>query len=460
VRPPKLAFRFACGVAGLALALALGCGRAQAPSLVLITLDTTRVDHLSCYGYPRQTSPNLDRLARQSVRYTRAWSTSSWTLPAHASLFTGLLPGRHGAHFDAAGDAVLGSVVTRMPNARKVRVGVLAEEFRTLAEILAERGYRTAAFAGGPWLHRSFGLMQGFGHVDDDVSGFEGRPAQVVSDRAIDWLRQRDRDGPVFLFVNYFDPHAPYFPPPRFQLFPGSKQGFEMPFPALLRGLRELTPQEREIAIGRYDAEIRAMDHHLGRLLTAVHNHVGPDALIVVTADHGESFGEGGRYGHTYWLSEELLRVPLLVRHPDRRGAGSETDAIVQLTDVLPLLADGLGFAVPDGIDGVRPGERESVHAELYREPTAAERYGADFDRDLAALIVWPFKLLQPDPGESVLTRLDATLHEQAVDAPDARERLARALAERRRAQPAAALKPATAEPELVEALRGLGYVE
>ena len=124
-------------VAALAAALPwLGCGSAPPPSLVVVTLDTTRVDHLSCYGYERETSPHLDALAAQAVRYRRAWSTSSWTLPAHASLFTGLYPSHHGAHFDSAGDGVLGSVVA-MAGASQVRAGTLASSAHTLAEHVA-----------------------------------------------------------------------------------------------------------------------------------------------------------------------------------------------------------------------------------------------------------------------------------------------------------------------------------
>jgi arylsulfatase A-like enzyme len=438
------------------------CGRSEKvaplPSVLLVTLDTTRVDHLSCYGYERETTPNLDRLARQSVRFTRAWSTSSWTLPAHASLFTGLYPGAHGAHYQNQGDAVLGSVVP-MPVAEFVRAGRLDEEAWTLAELLASSGHRTAAVVAGPWLHRGFGLLQGFEFVDDAVSGFAGRPAELVTDRAIRWLDEQGPAQPWFLFVNYFDPHFPYTPPDEFRVFPGSRNRFQPPTTELLRGERELSGSERRALVGRYDAEIRYMDHHLGRLLDAVHAR-GEAALIVVTADHGEAFGEGGRHQHTYWLSDELLRVPLLIRYPDRRGAGTLDDAPVQLVDVLPLVADELGLEIPQRLDGIAPGHRETAFAELYRSPTAVVRHGDRFDRDLVAAIAWPHKLVRSDRGEESLVRLHEDLREEPSRDAAASVRLGSELATRdwTRGKPVA---PSQAiDPEIAEALRRLGYVE
>jgi arylsulfatase len=431
------------------------------PPLLLVTLDTTRVDHLSAYGYPRGTTPGLAALARQSVRYDRAWSTSAWTLPAHASLFTGLYPSSHGARFDSAGDAVLGTRV-RMPIAQWVRAGALAPEHTTLAERLAAAGYRTGAFVAGPWLHRSFGLLQGFDTKDDAVSGFAGRPADEVTDRATAWLEDLSSEParPWFLFVNYFDPHAPYAPPPGYDDLPRAKD----PVPdvdAVVAGTRPLTGDERQILVDRYDGEIRFMDHHLGRLLRAVRAAPGGErALIVVTADHGEAFGEGGRMGHTYWLGEEILRVPLLVRHPDGRGAGTVSTAPVSLVDLLPLVSAELGLPAPEDVDGVPPGERRVAFAELSREPTAAVRYGERLDRDLGAVIDWPFKLTRSSRGERTLVKLDADPRERPVDDARRARALARELDAHESELGRARVQPAEVDPGLVEALRRLGYVE
>jgi arylsulfatase len=454
---PGLGWLLRLTLAGLALA----CRPSPPPSVVLVTLDTTRVDHLSTYGYARETSPHLTRLAQAGVRYARAWSTSPWTLPAHASLFTGLSPSSHGAHSDPQAAHTLAELI-RHPLARQSTAGKLDEPFATLAELLAARGYQTGAFVAGPWLKRPFGLLQGFEHVDDDVVDVKGRPADVVTDHALDWLAGLGPREPFFLFVNYFDAHWPYTPPPGFDAFPGARDDFE-PGPiarALLDGSRALSERERAVWIARYDGEIRFADAQLGRLLDAVRARpAGDDALIIVTADHGEAFGEGGRYFHTYWVSEELLRVPLIVHYPDGRAAGSVDDSPVQLTDVLPLVADELGIALPGAVEGFPPGEREAAFADLYRHKLAISISSDRFDRKLEAAIRWPFKLVRSDRGARDLFRLEG-LAERPIEDDDQATRLAAELDARRAARaPAPTVRPDVDEAT-ERALRELGYVE
>ncbi len=445
---------------------AAGCGPSgpPPPSVVLVTLDTTRVDRLSCYGYGRPTSPHLDHLAQEGVRYTRAWSTSSWTLPAHASLFTGLYPSEHGADFDDAGDASLGDVVKGDIFAKAIRVDGLGPSARTLAEALSERGYATGAFVGGPWLHRSFGLLQGFDRIDDDVAGTGGRPAEKVTSSALAWLATVGTDEPYFLFVNYFDPHLPYDPPPGFDDLPHARE----PAPpaaawdGILAGRVELTPAELEVLRDRYDGEIRYMDAALGRLLDAVRTRPdGGRTLVIVTADHGESFGEHGRYLHGHWLAEELVRIPFVVRYPGGRGAGTTSDAPVQLVDVFPIVAGEVGVATPDRVAGVPIGARTASFAELRRDPFAAARYGARYDRSLQAAMLWPFKLVRSSRNERALLALDAgSLAETPAEDPAAGERLAVLLDQRpTHARPTDG-KPKAVAPDTYEALKSLGYVE
>jgi arylsulfatase A-like enzyme len=393
------------------------------------------------------------------VRFTRAWSTSSWTLPAHASLFTGLEPDAHGAHALLSGELTLGRVVGGMAPTG-IAAGALADSHLTLAELLAERGYRTAAFVGGPWLERSFGLMQGFADADDGVDRIEGRRADELTDRALAWLEGVDPAEPFFLFVNYFDPHVPYEPPPGFDALGETSGAFDprRQMGDLLAGRRTWTDAERQHAIDRYDGEIGFADQQLGRLLEALRARPHAErALWVVTADHGEAFGEGGRYAHTYWLSEEQIRVPLLVRYPDGRGAGTSRDDPVLLTDVLPLVAAELGFEAPPGIDGVLPGERRQVTARLYRHTMAMRLSPERFDRDLEVAIEWPFKLLRSDTGERQLYRIDG-LSEHPAHEPGVAERLAAGLDARR--PPARATPAAAPDEAALRALRRLGYVE
>jgi len=441
---------------------ALACRETpHTPSLVLVTLDTTRVDHLSCYGYERATTPHLDAFAGRAVQYQRAWSTSSWTLPAHASLFTGLYPSRHGAHYMPGGDAELGEVV-RLPIARYVRAGKLPDGATTLAELLEARGYATGAFVAGPWLHHTFGLLQGFETRDDAVEGFGGRPAEAISDAALAWLDGLPSDQPYFLFANYFDPHAPYEPRETWPDLPRASEPFAPDYDALMRGTRELDADQRAILRDRYDAEIRGMDRQLGRLLDAVLSRPGGErTLVVVTADHGEALGEHGRFGHGFWLSEEQMRVPLLVRYPGDREAGTHSDVPIQLVDVLPLVARELGFSVPAEVEGVSVGERSTVFAELYREQTTALRFGRSYDRGLDVAIEWPYKLERSDHGEDGLYRLSGDdLEETAAEDGEAAARLRSALEAHVAARPAASTVKTEVDPHTVEALRRLGYVD
>ncbi len=429
-------------------------------SLVLVTLDTTRVDHLSTYGYPRPTSPSLDALARSGVRFDRAWSTSAWTLPAHASLFTGLYPRSHGARFDPGGSEL--SRVIGMPVAEWLRAGRLAEEHHTLAELLAGAGYATGAFVGGPWLHRSFGLLQGFQRLDDAVSGFAGRPARELTDAALAWLDGVAAGSPFLLFVNYFDPHMPYDPPAEAAVAASGRAfasgSFELPFDAVLRGEHKLGGEERAALVDRYDGEIRAMDEQLGRLLEAVDRRGAP-TLVIVTADHGEALGEAGRLGHTYWLSEEIVRIPLVIRYPDGRNAGGRDPTPVQLVDLLPLVASELSLTLPAPVEGVPLGERHTAFAELYREPTAVLRFGERFDRDLRAAIEWPWKRLRSTGSPSSLLRLsESDLSESPAGAVAPAARLDASLDEHGRGRPVR-VAPARADEEMREALRQLGYL-
>jgi arylsulfatase len=427
----------------------------------LITLDTTRVDHLSCYGYERETTPNLDAFAARAVRFDRAWSTSSWTLPAHASLFTGKYPSRHGADYDPRGSAVLGDVIG-LPVARHVRAGKLADDNTTLAELMSERGYLTGAFVAGPWLHRSFGLLQGFAHKDDAVSTFGGRPAAEITTAALGWLEGIEPEQPYFLFANYFDPHAPYEPVGRYPEFPRATEPLDYDYTALMRGTAELGEDARAVLRDRYDAEIRDMDHQLGVLLDAVRARPGGDrALVIITADHGEALGEEGRLGHGFWLNEELTRIPLLVRYPGDRDGGSRSEEPMQLTDVLPLLARELDLVVPAQVEGVEQGKRETAFLELRREATTALRFGAAYDRDLQSVIRWPHKLTRSDVGAETLRRLSPeSLVEQTDAETGAAAELRRLLDAHAASGPTAPTVAPHADPETVEALRALGYIE
>lgn len=392
----SLTRRQVLGLGGAAgFAIAAGCrswrARGDRPNLLLVTLDTTRADHLGCYGYARPTSPALDALAADGIVYTRAVAPGTWTLPSHASLFTGKCPTSHGARYDPSGSLVLASAIPNRPTLSEYRVrGVLPDE-TTLAGLLAAAGYRTGGVAGGPWLKKIFGLGTGFEWWDDDdIGSFNGRIAADLNARALPWLEQVSE--PFFLFLNYFDAHAPLTPPAAYAdkflsapLVPGAKRS-----------------PEQTLAL--YDAEIRYADDHLGEVVATLKRRgLYDDTWIIVTADHGELFGEHGVYGHGNVPYQEVLHVPFVSKPPRGDGGRGERSERIQLTDVMTLVLDRLGLPRPDGIQGgIPPHLGRPVMAESY---VLAALYPKG---DWLVLIDGDWKLMWNSQGRSALYDLAA----------------------------------------------------
>ncbi|MEE3331861.1 MAG: sulfatase [Myxococcota bacterium] len=340
------------------------------PPIILITLDTTRADRLSCYGYPRRTSPRLDELCTESTVFTQAYSTTSWTLPAHASLFTGAYTYSHGARYDVDGPLVLSDVIDHS-GAHRYRARGLAPGTATLASRLADAGYATAGFVAGPWMKRVFGLDWGFSHWDDSGIDHEnGRRAEALTDAALDWvhswLRESQGEQPIFLFLNYYDAHSPYEPPASHRDRFADQVGGGGPLPGPGEGVT------LEQANALYDAEIAYADEHLGRLLDGLRDAgLYEAAWIVVTADHGDVIGEHGTAGHGRYLWEEEIRVPMIVKRPATVGAAERQldNAAFQLNDVAPLLLSELGLKALPASGGPRTRSDDAVIAELYPLP-------------------------------------------------------------------------------------------
>ncbi len=275
------------------------------PSVVVITLDTTRADHLGCYGAARAATPNIDALARNGVRFTQAQSPVPLTLPSHASLFSGRVPRRHGV---------------RDNEGFRLDAGV-----PLLAERLGAAGYTTAAFVSAAVLDRSGGLDRGFSIYDDAVRvgdrrafDYQERAASQTIDALL--LRLPSLTPPFFLWLHLYDPHLPYVPP---------------------------EPFATRFAGRLYDGEIAFLDSQLGRLLDAF-KRKGITPLIVVAGDHGESLGEHGERGHGVFLYQATQHVPLILLGPGL-PAGTTVEATVGLVDVAPTILDLLGLpALPD----------------------------------------------------------------------------------------------------------------
>jgi arylsulfatase A-like enzyme len=339
-----------------------GCSKkppSDRPNIILVTLDTTRADHLSCYGHDRKTSPNLDKLAEGSLVYTKAIAPSSWTLPSHASLFTGKFTSSHGARYDPDGPFYLSDALGEHPVYKRFRARGLAQDEKPLAATLKNIGYQTGAVVAGPWLKKVFGLAKGFDYYDDSqITRLNGKTANLVTDSALNWLKESHKKE-FFLFLNYFDPHEPYMAPHEFleKLVPN-------------RILSSIPKLEAERI--RYDAEILFMDHHFGRLIQKLKNmRIYDNTWIIVTADHGELLGEHGKFRHGFYLYQEEIHIPLILKYPAGEVSPAQTSVMVQLNDIYAMILDRLQIPLPNNIQASLP--HNITH------PILAETYPLDF---------------------------------------------------------------------------------
>ena len=335
---------------------------AGAPNILLIVLDTVRDLNLSLYGYSRPTSPVLDSLSRNGVFFNHAWASAPWTLPSHASIFTGLPAEEHGADWHVP----------------------LSGRYQTIAELLSNHGYATGGFAANTlYVSEEHGLAQGFQHyvayaaspgetiysasllrrITDNplfrrITGYHdilGRlTAEEINEKLLAWL-PRDRERPFFAFLNYFDAHEPLLPPRPFDtLFTSDKRhylagvshwnhqaGFPQPW--------ALSPDQHRAEQAVYDGAIRYMDGQIGQLLRELHTRgLLDNTIVIISSDHGESFGEHGVYSHGNSLYPEVLEVPLLIvapgdTAPGRFPSGLRINQPIALSDLGATIADLAG---------------------------------------------------------------------------------------------------------------------
>jgi arylsulfatase A-like enzyme len=282
---------------------------AAGANIVLITVDTTRRDHIGCYGRTPSPTPNLDRICAAGQRLDAAIAVGPVTLPTHASMFTGLYPTRHGARYNG--------------------VRRLGPGHPTLAEQYAAAGYHTAAFVAAFVLDRRYGLARGFAHYDDavgdDSAAFAGRiaerDARAVTDSALAWLSAHGDDRPVLLWAHYYDPHLPYV----------------------------RRDQQDVDDAAAYVGEIAHMDAQIGRLLA--HPRLAPErTVIVVLADHGEALGDHGEDTHGLFIYDSTVAIPWIIAAPGL-PAGSSA-ALASQVDLMPTLLALSGLPIPPGLDG------------------------------------------------------------------------------------------------------------
>ena len=313
-------------------------------NVLLVSIDTLRADRLGCYGFPQATSPHIDALAADGTLFRRAISSAPITLPSHSTMLTGTTPLTHGVHDNDSNR--------------------LAERNLTLAEILQQRGFATGAVIGSSVLKRAFGLAQGFDVYDDEtpgvneeVLGYPERPAREVSEAGIAFL-ETHAEAPFFLLLHYYDPHYEYSPPePYASRFPDDP----------------------------YAGEIAYTDAMLGRVFEALERlSLRDSTLVVVTSDHGESFGEHGEIGHVFFVYQSTAHIPLVVRGPGL-PRGQVIEDLVGSVDLVPTILGLLGIPVPAQVEGIDLSGRlrgeEAPHAGerfVYCESLAPSKLGCN----------------------------------------------------------------------------------
>ncbi|MBV8842597.1 MAG: sulfatase-like hydrolase/transferase [Bryobacterales bacterium] len=459
------------------------------PNILLITLDTVRADHLSVYGYERDTTPNLREFARGATVYAHAVATSDFTLPAHASMFTGLYPAWHGARYSR----------TSKPGLQP-----LAPRHTTLAEVLRSHGYWTAESAAnyaflGPWT----GLTKGFGvsdwtrpvqhgRSDDrfyllphvlDLPGINSTFFERNYRKATDitasgqklLARAKANEKPFFLFLNYMDAHSPYVPGPPFENRFAENSA---PAPSVARnerrldilsyqvnsGRRTLRPREALFLMSHYDEGIAAEDAALGSLFEDLRRlGLFDNTMIVVTSDHGEGFVEHGVLGHRVGsVYETHLHVPLLIKYPKQQTA-ARNDLLVSQVDIMPTILDCAGIPMPVA----SPGRSVQRLNNMLAHPVFAESLGVERDTKFhgwrRAIFDDRMKLIDSPAGAPELYNLEADPDERnnlyTPGNPRAQQ-LLESLETWFASAPRESAKPKALDKSTLESLKSLGYVQ
>ncbi|KAA3605780.1 MAG: DUF229 domain-containing protein [Planctomycetota bacterium] len=397
------------------------------PNVLVVVIDTLRADRLGCYGYPISTSPNIDRLAAESMRFEAAYAQAPWTRASCASLFTGLYPDSH----------MTNTIWQKLPS-----------HFETLPEMLHADGYQTACFSANQNVSPLFGFEQGFDHFwvatetrirrftsvkrielllrkqlgfdrAGPIEALHGSDASFVNQRVETWLDGIERERPYFLYIQYIDPHYPYSPPvDLLQDSPEDPaelvQRFKVPHNPPPYPIGQWPDQEEGLvdSFSRlYDSEIAFVDREFGRLLTKMESQgLLENTYIVVTSDHGEEFQDHTQMLHGQSLFDELVRVPLIIHGPE--VATGVSQGAVELVDLLPTVAAWVGTQAPEAIHGTSlqtvlekgdSGNPEPVFTQrLKGDPMHAVRIG-----DEKIVLIehedqehWLFYNLGSDPGE------------------------------------------------------------
>lgn len=461
----------------------------QQPNIILIMMDATRARRLSCYGYSRVTTPNIDEIAEESVVYEQAFSPDVWTLPVAASIFTGLMPHQHQVDFDNP---------------------FLSDKHKTLAERLANSGYETWGVSPGVWIGPSTNLSRGFSTFVEPyrlirmgkgsrianlinrvyakfIFQRRDKGAEKINKAAIRWLtgEDRDRSSPFFMFLHYMEPHYPYRPPAPFdkRFLEGSDRGREakaIRYHPLdyLAGTQLLDNQQLRLLSDLYDGELAYLDHMIGEFYRELkRRRLLENTVLILFADHGESLGDHGLVDHHFALYDTLIHVPLIVRFPRARSGKTLVGEPAETRDLFSFILQSAGIEEQSG------NSLSLLNGEASRPYALSETSGAfvgsirrrhpdvdlsHFERKLFSVRTSQYKYiegsdysielydLEKDPEESTnlaatmansptMQRLKAYLHTEVSLDRSLQEKVA---------------ELGEDDPVLVEHLRSLGYLD
>jgi len=316
--------------------IAGGCGKSEKlPNIILISIDTLRADHLSCYGYKKKTTPMIDLLAEKGVRFSKAYSTSPWTLPSHASMFTGLYPTKHNA--------------VEENFAIEKKAAMLAQRFQ-------DAGYATGGFVSHYYLSKDYGFDRGFDKFEMQL---DDATADKMIGSASKWIRD-NRKKSFFAFIHLFDVHTPYTPPLKFakKYYPSDMAAITGSTRDVLSVVHQKDPIERRKMLraltALYDGEIDFVDSQIAALFKKLQVFkLDKKTLIVIVSDHGEEFFEHGLMEHGFTLYDEQIHIPFIFYCPKSIAKGRVVDVPVSLVDLMPTLLDYAGLQKPTDIDGL-----------------------------------------------------------------------------------------------------------
>ena len=457
------------------------------PNLLFIVADTVRADHVGAYGYHRNTTPWLDSFASNATLFENAISASSYTLPSHATLFTGLYPETHGAIATSHDTGLSLKKLGMQPDF--ANVSPLTDEVTTLAEILREEGYQTAAMcANTAYLAPAFNLDQGFDTYVNAMGSLDAwRPfgltlirrvplpghwrilrmlrsseryyifGHEINELALTWMKSRS-DAPYFLFLNYMDPHWPYLPLPGYRnLFPHAYDRMSQHFHAVNEGHEKANPEEVQTRVDAYDAGIRTLDDRLKELFSELESSGAlENTCVVIVSDHGEAFGEHGKFEHHQSVYQEEVHIPLILKLPGQ-VSGQRVSRYFDMTDVMPTVLASLGMTPPNCVEG-----KSRITSNRVRPVIA---FLGNYERDFTehAVIEAGLKLIVRSDAPPKLFDLTKDPGEQ-VDLSDQRHAdVARLMAmfdayvhrEHEEYEPSHSVD----DPETTERLRALGYL-